>query len=281
VRYLFIAGLEHSGTTLTEDLLARRTGGVGLGEVAAMFSPPLMERYLARWGSLPDSQLCSCGEAWSSCPVWGPLASAWDPRSELPRIERHRRLVAHAREVFGERAILFDSSKSLYALEFLLAHGPRVGLEPEDLEVLFAVKDARGFAASILAKRGGESSLVAAMRAMRWWRRSNAQLLAALERSGVRFAISRYEDLCWSPDEQCDRLVEALGLPFSPPPEGGPVPHIAIGNKDYLNHTRGRVRYDARWLHDERIQLAYLLSPAVRRTNRELSRRHPAAKPNG
>lgn len=177
--------------------------------------------------------------------------------------------------------MLIDSSKSLYALEFLLAHRQRFELGLEDLTVLFAVKDARGFAASILAKQEGATSLVAAMRALRWWRHANAEMLAALDRSGVRFAISRYEDLCWSPDEQCDRLVEALGLPTGAPREAGPVPHIAIGNKDYINHTRGRVRYDGRWLHDDRIQLAYLLSPAVRRTNRELFRRRRPATPSG
>jgi hypothetical protein len=185
--------------------------------------------------------------------------------------ERYRRLLAQVRALSGDDALVVDSSKSLPALQFMLESREGLGLRREELGVVLALKDARSFAASVLGKRDAGHSLLTVARAFRWWRGANRDFLAALERSGVPYFTSPYEELCFAPEEQCARIASRLGIPLpEAPPTGAPEGHIAIGNKDYLNHTRGTVRYDDRWFHDDRIQLVYFLMPGIRRFNREL-----------
>lgn len=238
-----------------------------------------MRGYLARWGGYPDARICSCGAAWSDCPFWGELEPVWGTTAGPAPTERYRRLLERLRHRYGDDAVVVDSSKTLASLELLLAERRAIGLGDGELRVVLAVKDARSFVASALGKRGARRSLLATARAFRWWHAANRELFAAVERSGAPFAPSLYERLCWAPDEHCAELAARLGLqPVAPPAAGRPRAHIAIGNKDYLNHTRGRVRYDDRWLRDDRIQLVYLLLPAVRRFNRELQARCAAAE---
>jgi hypothetical protein len=277
VRYVFIAGLEHSGTTLTDDLLSHRLGGIGLGEVARFLSPPHLQEYLSRWGALPDARICSCGMAWESCPFWGGLRPVWGLSGDQSLEERYGSLLERVRALYGEDAVVVDSSKSLAVLDLLLARPDELGLARDELRVVLAAKDVRSFAASVLGKRDSRKSMIAVARAFRWWREANRGFLSALDRSSIPRALSLYETLCESPDDHCARLAGLLGLRLVDPGfDRATESHIAIGNKDYLNHTRGRVRYDDRWRHDVHIRLVYSLMPGIRRFNRRLAERFAA-----
>jgi hypothetical protein len=183
------------------------------------------------------------------------------------------------RSLYGNDVLLLDSSKTLPSLRFLVQHRETLGLGSEELFVILALKDVRSFCASVLRKRGARRSALSVVRTFRWWRAANRALLAEVERSGVAAYLSLYEHLCRAPEEQCERIATFLGVSAEAAgPAADRQAHIAIGNKDYLNQTRGRVRYDSRWFHDELVNACYQLMPATRRLNRRLHERSEAGR---
>ena len=280
MKYVFIAGLEHSGTTLTDDLLSRRCAGLGLGEVAGFLSPEHVGRYLERWGRYPDARSCSCGASWTDCPFWSPLRPYWGLEPAPPRERRYAAMISSIRERYGDGVVVVDSSKTLDSLRFLVAHHESIGLSRTELAVILAVRDARGFVASVRSKLGAPRSPLDAVRSYRWWLASNRALLAEVERAGLPWCLSHYEELCRAPDEHVARIIASLALAGDggdgASDVGATGSHIAIGNKDYVNRSRGTVRYDDRWMHDDWIRLTFHLTPGVRRFNHGLAARASA-----
>jgi len=113
MKYIYIAGLEHSGTTLTGHLLSQHPHFMGLGEIASFFSSAHMAQYMARWGEYPDVNLCSCGKTWERCDFWGKLINLCGLNSDAPLIQKYGLLMDHIRSTLGEEIVVVDSSKSL------------------------------------------------------------------------------------------------------------------------------------------------------------------------
>src|SRR4249919_2753545 len=109
MKLVFVAGMEHSGTTLTDYLLSGHPRAVGIGEASTFFSPTHMAEWTRRWPDDPHE--CSCGRTWTDCPFWGPLHSLCGLHSDAPLQEKYGRLVEHARQLFGDELLLVDSSK--------------------------------------------------------------------------------------------------------------------------------------------------------------------------
>ena len=116
---IYIAGLEHSGTTLLNDLLARQPGVLGLGEVGNFFSPSHMEAYLKKWGTYPDSRLCSCGSAWEECLFWGRVAHLNGKSSDVPQIQKYRILIEYIKSNYPDVKVIVDSTKSIETYHML------------------------------------------------------------------------------------------------------------------------------------------------------------------
>jgi hypothetical protein len=159
MKLIYVAGIEHCGSTLTDFLLSRHPTTVGLGEVASFFSPVHMQWYLREWGELPDAKMCSCGKVWADCEVWGPLAALNGAGSDLPMIEKYSALLQHLASLYGNEIIAIDSSKSLATLTLLADNDDHLGLSFDDLLAVLAIKDVRSFAASMLRKEGAANSL--------------------------------------------------------------------------------------------------------------------------
>lgn len=59
MKYIFIAGLEHSGSTLTNYLLSQPPKSIGLGEVWQFFNHKHTLNYIQKWGHCDDVNLYS------------------------------------------------------------------------------------------------------------------------------------------------------------------------------------------------------------------------------
>lgn len=265
MKIVYIAGLEHSGTTLLSHLLSRWSGTHPLGEVGTFFQPSLMESYATRWERYPDVFECSCGEQWDVCRFWSPLQPLGGLHSALPLNEKYRELIAHSRRYFSDHATIVDSSKSLAALQALSKES-----DSRDLFVLLSVKDVRSFATSILRKQGVKRSLHRCVQTFNWWEYTNRTVLDFLDSRPGACRIVHYEMLCF----QTDLTLSALRRWVDPSEDLTMTErantHIVLGNKDFLNHKRERVVYDHRWFLDDLVSLVYLFHPRARRLNRRL-----------
>lgn len=271
MKLVYVAGLEHSGTTLTEHLLSQHPQVIGLGEIASFFSPGHMERYMARWGEYPDVRSCSCGRTWEECDFWGDLFGLSGLNSSAPLLEKYRELLDHVRSVYGRNVAVVDSSKSLPVLKELVEGGVELGLARDEFLVVHTIKDVRSFAASVKRKAEREPSLLSHLRTFNWWLGSNEDMRRYLLEGDVRFVVNLYETLCADPRQVVERLLGACGLTPSGEVDvshGGS--HIAMGNKAFTERNRNRIVYDSAWFTDDRVNLAYLLHGKARRFNRKL-----------
>lgn len=275
MKYVYITGLEHSGTTLLTHLLSQHPKALGLGEVASFFSPSHMNYYIDRWGSYPDARLCSCGRLWDDCEFWGPLADLNGLHSDVPVREKYGELIAHIRSVYGDDRLVVDSSKSLEALELIVNDLPsELGLERGDLTVVAVIKDVRNFATSIKGKVGTKIGFLSYLRTFNWWVGANRRILDYLVHGDIRFEIVLYEQLCADPVKTLRKISEGYGLDEKDTINLGHThSHIAMGNKNFVERNREKLRYDNRWFTEDGINLLYLLHRKARRLNKSLYRK--------
>jgi hypothetical protein len=94
VKIVFIAGLEHSGTTLLDFLVGGSMGAVALGEVSSFINSETRTNFLSRFGQYEDAHLRSCGKQHEKCPVWSDVVRyiSDNPDSSLvkPRKALHK-----------------------------------------------------------------------------------------------------------------------------------------------------------------------------------------------
>lgn len=278
MKYVYITGLEHSGTTLVTHLLSQHPKTLGLGEVASFFSPSHMKYYIERWGSYPDARLCSCGRSWGDCEFWGPLADLNGLISDIPVREKYKQLITQVRRLYGEDKVIVDSSKSLETLEIITNNASELGLEGSDLTAVAVIKDVRNFATSIKRKAGMKTGFLSCLRTFNWWFGANRRILEYLGQRGTRFDIILYERLCANPVKILHQISKGCGLSAEDTIKlGHKHSHIAMGNKNFIERNRERLRYDNRWFTEDSINLVYLLHWKARQFNKSLYRREQGA----
>ncbi len=237
VRVLYVAGTGRSGSTLVSTVLGHLPGVFSAGELRFMWTR-----------GLGEDQLCGCGAAFTTCPVWvavtadlhGRLPGAGlDPAAFAHRLRRRTRVrrvpVVAARVLTGRRAlppcpddavlvalyravrrstgteVVVDSSKlPLYGL--LLQ-----GLPEVDLTVLHLVRDPRAAAYSWLRRRASHQRaddppmdrLPVAKSALLWLLWNLVSLLAWPR--GAGHLRLRYEAVVADPRRSLEEVVLALG----------------------------------------------------------------------
>ncbi len=282
MKFIYIAGIEHSGTTLTEQLLGSHPHVLSLGEINSFFSTSHMRNYMARWGSHDDVSMCSCGEEWSQCAFWAERTHLNGLNSTLPAREKYQLLIEDIDKHFGPDVVVTDSSKSLAGLTALHEASQSLGKVVTDIGVVFTVKDPRSFAAS-MKRKTGDSSLLAAYRAMNLWTAGNQEILGYIEEKSMPMVLNLYEHLCLDPLTQINSVFRRLGTSEVDALDiSHQKSHIAMGNKDFLMRNRLQIRYDQRWFLDNRILAAYLLNGKARALNRRfyaLSERQRGEQP--
>lgn len=272
MKVLYIVGLEHSGTTLTDHVLSSHPKTIGLGEISAFFSPSHMQQYMNRWRDYSDVTLCSCAKDWSECEFWGELIDLCGLNSTNAMIDKYKCLFSHVKDVYGDDAVVIDSSKSLETLEMLIDHYGSLDISLTDIFVVFTIKDVRSFSASIVNKSDSKRSLRSILRSFNYWNGANKNILDYLRNNKLNFSINLYEELCADPTAfvnkelaraGCAELVGGLDI-------NKDYSHIAMGNKNFIMRNRNQIKYDSRWFYDDLINFSYLIHNKARRLNKNI-----------
>lgn len=271
MKYIYIAGLEHSGTTLTDHLLSQHDKCIGLGEIAAFFSSDHMQQYMERWGNNTDWNLCSCGKTWADCEFWSGIVGLCGLNSRATLVEKYEALLSHIRSSVGEDAVIIDSSKSLLTFRILIENLPKFGIRREDILLVFTIKDVRSFAASVGRKSNQSRSILSLLRTFNWWLGENREYLNAFEKDRVHFLVNLYERLCSDPESLSQNVARELNIRLAGDNDvRHNKSHIAMGNKNFVLRNRRRISYDFRWFTDDAISAAYLIHGRARAFNKRL-----------
>lgn len=278
MKLVYILGLEHSGTTLTDHLLSSQQDVIGLGEVASYFSSKHMRHYLEHWGDLDDHNMCSCGNDWLTCEFWAPLSHLNGVMSELPLESKYSELTSHFSALYGDESVLIDSSKSLQTIQLILSNLGRLNISKEDVSVVFCVKDVRSFAASMIKKSGKKPTLLSVMRSFNYWSGENKKFLSFLNKAGLCYHISIYELLCIDPDTHMRECADRIGIKFSDKLSiQHNSSHIAMGNKGFTMRNRDKVVYDNSWSRYWQVKALFLINRVARKLNQKIYRLAGAA----
>ncbi len=271
MKYIYIAGLEHSGTTLTDHLLSQHPKVIGLGEIASFFSPTHMNHYMEKWGKYSDVKLCSCGTTWDKCRFWKHLVHLNGLNSNDSLVNKYRFLIDHIRNSVGEDVCIVDSSKSLNVLKTLIDNHSIINIPLENFLVIFNVKDVRSFVMSIMNKSDAVRSFSNVFRSFNLWVGKNIQFADYLENRNVNFSINLYERFCSDPDLFIGNQIENVGLTLHKRLDvSHNNSHIAMGNKNFIMRNRSKVKYDFRWYNDELINFIYLIHRKARILNKKM-----------
>lgn len=270
MKLIYILGLEHSGTTLTDHLLSSHSKVLGLGEIAAFFSTSHMSHYASQWSDFDDAFICSCGDSWRECSFWSGLEQYSGLNSDLPFIDKYRMVLEHAKTTHGADSVIVDSSKSLDTLQNIVANLDSLNLTLDNVLVVFALKDVRSFAASMRKTSTSKSNLWHCFRNFNYWLGANKAILNYLRKSSIRYQLSLYETLCENPQESVNHHLRSVQLT----PEAVIIKHsdshIAMGNKDFITRNRETIEYDNSWFDDGQISLMYSLHVLSRRFNNSM-----------
>lgn len=274
MKVVYILGLEHSGTTLADQLLSGNIGVVGLGEVAGYFSKPHMAQYHKRWGHLPDAYLCSCGEVLDACEFWKDLAIHSGLESNANKSELQEKYLALskvAKKLYGNNVVVVDSSKTIKGLQNWLENISSLGLSKNDINVVFVVKDARGFVASMQKKATQPMGSLGVYRSFNYWSGANAELLKFLNENDLEHKICLYDKLCFDSQAVLVRLLNGIVDREKVICDvNHNQSHIAIGNKNFIMRNRSSIKYDDRWKSSWLIQLMYYVNFRAKKLNHEI-----------
>jgi hypothetical protein len=275
VKVLLIAGAGRSGSTLLDMILGQIDGICSVGEL----------RYLWQRGVMEDRR-CGCGEPFSSCPFWSPIAvrAIGERPDAIARrmIELQRRsmrirhlpqilsgidggLVGRIRpyldqlqrlyDAIAERSgagVIVDSSK-------LPTYGHAVGHLPAvDLRVLHLVRDPRATAYSWLRRRelpdrpGTAMQRQTPAKSAALWTLWNATAERLWGRSD-RYRRLRYEDLVRDPGSAVRSVLELIEVePSTLPLDDDRSVHLepthsVAGNPSRFRTGLVRIRPDDEW----------------------------------
>ncbi|MCP4308162.1 MAG: sulfotransferase [bacterium] len=275
IRVIVIAGWGRSGSTILANVLGSAPGVVTLGEINNIWD--------RGFGS---DLLCSCGEPFSACQMWRPIAerafgadrtavaeraretsarlgNTWLIRRRLPFLGKRQAnhgddyaamltaLYQAAADHTGSR-LLVDASKSPWHAAVAAS------LQGFDVSVLHLIRDPRGVAFSLRKKvdyqAGGQITMDrhgATASSLAWVYRN--RLVESVWKNDLAYLQVRYEDFVADPEDQVARILDHTGLadvavPFAGPNEIKISPsHNISGNPVRFQNGLTTLRADDKW----------------------------------
>ena len=265
VRAVYIAGLEHTGSTVLEMLLSCHPRVCGLGEVTKWTQPARVAERLPRLEKLT----CSCGQPIPDCPLWKNHVQGLQAGGAGSAVDNYLRLLDVAEQAMGADVIWCDSSKSSAGLLDWLQTWQRRGVAKDQLLVVHITKDARNWVAS--QKRRYGLGFLGTYGRFSLWKTANRQIAEVARREGLACLDLGYEALCFEFEASVERLRAALQLPSGEPMHDlrNSQGHIGAGNPTRIRPRSRFLRYDHSWFFDWDVNLWYWLRRSIRRSNRE------------
>lgn len=262
---IFIAALDHSGSTVLEAFLSGFKNCLGIGEAYNMFSHMLSLRYDALHFKQNN---CSCGQVAGECPFWKDVLERFaSPRPPSTMTECYQIVMRQAEIFMGPDVRIIDSSKYVPALSFL----SETMSSDENLSVIHLARDIRSWTSNrrrrfLLLKDTGKFPLKRKIKAQpvflfRTWLRFNNRLHACIMRNKLDSINLGYEEFCFSLDNVRNLFCMKYGL--SDKGKLGENMHNIVGNI-----VRGnQIQYDYRWLTDNSWKIPMFVMPDALRAN--------------
>ena len=246
VRYTFVLGMEHSGSTLLAFLLSAHPEVATVG--AAFAVPRLLRR---RW--IEGGGSCSCGRPYRRCDFWADVLAGSAARGHgltregflatgrRDRGAANRRLHAFAESVIdaAQARIFLDISKDPLQLDSLRRSGHF------DLSVIDLHRDGRAVVAAWL-RRNAELGFDRMID--RWLRREKRRDAVLRHIDGAVVHRVRHEDLATEPASVMAGVGAFIGLttPIATTGFKTRTDHHVIGNPMRLDDVE-EIRLDERW----------------------------------
>lgn len=254
-----VAGLAHSGTTVTDRVLSCFPAVVGLGEVEQIWKKVEKNTF--------ESSRCPCGEPALTCPYWGPILSRPHPTQE-----HFFRAVVESAAHRGQTTLV-DTSKAMVGV----SHYARLrdSGAVNRVVMLRLVRDPRGWVHSMMRRNEIAADDTTAIRGLLYrWLLGSIRLDRRAHRPDVEKIYVWYDKLVL--DRQEALLGKQLGLPEV---EGGisllnANQHAMAGNKFVFSERRTNLSYDGRWLANRHIEDVYATLPTVRQYYHEAQKLH-------
>lgn len=244
---IYVLGVAHSGTTLTDLLLGSHSRIESLGEVHKYW------HFLSPRSPRPQrKRICTCGEPIVQCEYWAAVRAGIRERlgsddidledAEPAAFARNNAALFEVVRGHTGKPVLCDSSKWPRRLEQLLA-SPAF-----EVHIAHLVRDCRAVALSYRRRR--KSPLPAALR----WQSMNLRWARGgrISRAAASYTLLRYEDLVADPEGAVTRLLHPLGLEPEPGQlRYGEHPHHNIsGNDMRITPEKQSIRQDTAYLRE-------------------------------
>lgn len=264
-RVLYLVGGGHSGSTIVSFLLGTAEKVVNVGEL----------KFYAEHQDPNDSiqymkNRCSCGAQAQECPFWQDIDREFGPSARIfhyltllewlnilrlilwpfptcqkmpPRWDDVALIQTIATKVFeghGEPAYILDSSKSLARLVHLSRS------DELDIEVIFLVRDVRGYVDSYRRRHEGGF--------LKWalqWLVNNLLIFYYLKKERIDYYHLSYERFCQQPERVLKEMEAHFGITM-PDDYVRAVQeedfHVRAGNviKNTISNFE-EIRFDQRW----------------------------------
>lgn len=276
---VYVTGLSRVGSTLLDLVLGCHTQIIGLGEVYEIIRPD--------WDRLNSDFICTCGKAREDCIVWGTVSKELKRMANDSEESRYRLVLDVFYDVFGDQAILVDSSKLLSGLKVLQKVSGA-----QNVKIIAMTRDVRAWTISRLDHRSRYSDSYKIngfyvqnlqknygplVTPFKWmipflsqrasyyfllWYYQNKQYNTFLAQQKSDIFRLGYEEFALSPEVTLPLLCRFLGVDleekmFTPLHSKS---HILSGNPMKSDKSRNRrIQYDHRWFkRNEWIFSAFL-----------------------
>lgn len=238
-KYIYIAGVGHSGSTILDMALGVHSKIVGLGEIY----PYLIRNKEERIKQLKRST-CSCMKQGNECDFWSTTVDI--SKHERGNVKSYLELHNYFSNKFGKETILLDSSKNSYpVLKEIAKHF--------DLKIVFLTRDYRSWIYSRVSRLKKPVLFFAAQ-----WFAENKKIGYRLNKMNLNFIRVGYEELALYPQKILAEICNYIDVDFD---ERMTVPantssHIINGNISRADPLKRKtIKYDMRWMTSLRIIL--------------------------
>jgi hypothetical protein len=215
IKVIYILGLGHSGSTLSDLILGSHSCVESGGEI---------DRF---WDYISDSKprlgeierVCTCGLRVNECDYWNKVRGELkklcgktevdpEPDDEKEFEENNYYLMKAILEASGKE-VFCDSSKSYPRLKKLLAS------KLFDVQIVHLIRDGRAVAFSIKRKkeRIGEKLINSYFKEIREWKQLNSRYFYQLKNLD-NYCYIKYEDLVANSEESVSKILAKFNLKF-------------------------------------------------------------------
>ena len=263
-KILFIASLDHSGSTLMELMLCSHPKVVGIGEANMLIDDDLRRQRHQELGR----RICNCGEPLSKCSLWSKFLSGVENQKTKKFEEKYSSIIDLCSNEFRNAEIIVDSSKYIKPLNCIHELIQNNVLVECDIYVIHLIKDARSYLSSMKYRyRLNIFGIIAMLH--KWFNYNNSIESYIIENKLGSIRIG-YEELCFNSKLILTEVCKKVNISFNDSmlDISNTKGHIGVGNPMRNHPTKSKnIIYDSRWFFETQIQIIYHCFPKIKKYN--------------